>query len=320
MAQRDDWREALTPDDIAELDKAIEAAKRTGKSTGALTREDFPLPTLTHKIDRWREALSEGCGFQLVRGIPVDRWSHDVEIFFWCFGLHLGQPGAQNPDGDLLGHVRDTGADPEQERHYRTAVNINFHCDAADVVGLLCLNKAKSGGKSRIVSSVSIYNEFLRRRPDLVDRLYRPFQLDTHGEGGVYFMPIPPVCYADGRLRTFYHTDYFRSAATRPGAKPLSAEDRETLDLYNEIADSPDLYLDMSFEPGDIQLVSNHTLLHARTAYEDFDDPKQKRHLLRLWLSLPGGSTWRQRLLAQRTKATLVANLVRLRVKTALSV
>ncbi len=92
----------------------------------------------------------------MLRGVPVERWTEsESEVFFWCLGQHLGIPGAQNPQRDLLGHVRDTGESPEKVRHYRTRVNINFHCDAADVVGLLCLKKAKVGGKSRIVSSVA---------------------------------------------------------------------------------------------------------------------------------------------------------------------
>jgi len=66
----------------------------------------------------------------------------------------------------------------------------------------------------------------------------------------------------------------------------VSEEERELLDLYEQIASSPDLYLDMNFEPGDVQLISNHTVLHSRTEYEDWPDPSRRRHLLRLWLSL----------------------------------
>ena len=106
----------------------------------------FPLPTLTAKIDRWRAAVSAGRGFLVLRGVPVARWPEsDAEIFFWCFGQHLGIPGAQNPQADLLGHVRDTGESPDEVRHYRTNVNINFHCDAADVVGLLRIADGTAG-------------------------------------------------------------------------------------------------------------------------------------------------------------------------------
>ncbi|MCZ6807501.1 MAG: TauD/TfdA family dioxygenase [Deltaproteobacteria bacterium] len=308
MTRRDDWREALTESDIEELDAALTAAKRTSKSMRTLGRDDFPLPTLSKKIDRWRSEITSGRGFQVLTGMPITRWSqHEAETFFWCFGLHFGIPGAQNPQGDLLGHVVDTGESPDEVRHYRTRVNINFHCDAADVVGLLCLKKAKRGGLSRIVSSVSVYNELLRCRPEAVDRFYRPFMMDTKGEGGVQYLPVRPCRYDGNGLRTFYHTDYFRSAVGFRGQSLLSLEGRVLLDLYNEIAGSPKLYLDMDLQPGDIQLLSNHTILHARTDYEDFPEPERKRHLLRLWISLPARAPLVTRLRTQRSRLGMVA-------------
>jgi hypothetical protein len=202
----------------------------------------------------------------------------------------MGRPGAQNPQGDLLGHVRDTGEDAADPfvRLYRTASHIAYHCDAADVVGLLCLRQAKRGGASRIVSSVSVHDELLRRRPDLVSRLYEPFRLDVRNEdasGALRHLPIPPCRFADGRLRTFFHSDYFRSAVRHDDVAPFTREEQELLDLYEEIARSPELCLDMDLAPGDIQWLSNHTILHARTAYEDHAEPARQRHLLRLWLS-----------------------------------
>ncbi|MGB5704435.1 MAG: TauD/TfdA family dioxygenase [Polyangiales bacterium] len=316
LAARDDWRETLSAEDVAELDRALATAKRTGKPIGALTKNDFPLPTLSKKVDRWRTVISEGRGFQVLRGVPVQNWTEsDSEVFFWCLGQHLGIPGAQNPQRDLLGHVRDTGESPEDVRHYRTRVNINFHCDAADVVGLLCLNKAKRGGKSRIVSSVAVYNELLRQRPDLVDRLYEPFMMDTKGEGGVRYLPVQPCCFDSGSLRTFYHTDYFRSAAGRDGEPVLTHEDRELLDLYNAIADSPGMYLDMDLDPGDVQLLSNHTVMHARTDYDDHPEPERKRHLLRLWISLPSSRSLGTRLRKERSRAEMLATTIRMKVR-----
>ena len=319
LAAREDWREVLTEEDVAELDRAVAAAKKTGKTLSRLTKADFPLPTLNAKIDRWRAEISEGRGFQVLRGVPVERWPEsDSELFFWCLGQHLGIPGAQNPQRDLLGHVRDTGESPDKVRHYRTSANINFHCDAADVVGLLCLTKAKRGGMSRIASSVSVYNELLRQRPDLVDRLYEPFMMDTKGEGGVRYLPVRPCCYDSGSLRTFYHTDYFRSATGRDGEPVLTKHDRELLDLYNAIADSPEMYLDMELRPGDVQLLSNHTVLHARTDYEDHPEPARKRHLLRLWISLPSSPSLATRLRKERSRAVMVATTVRMKVMHAL--
>ena len=282
----------LSAAEVKELKEAVAAARATGRPTRDLTAADFPLPTLSPRFMEWRQTIVDGRGFQVVRGVPVEQWSQaESELFFWCFGLHLGRPGEQNPEGHLLGHVIDTGDQQEDAtvRLYKTAANIDYHCDAADVVGLLCLEKAKSGGQSRIVSSVAVFNELLRRRPDLAPRLFEPFALDIRdkevNEAGST-LAIPPCRYAGGVLRTFYHADYFRSAMRHDDVPPLTPEEQELLDTYEAIAMEEGMYLDMDLQPGDIQLLSNHSNLHARTAYEDHRDPAKKRHLLRLWLSL----------------------------------
>lgn len=292
MPALEDMAYSLAAEEIEELLVAVASARATGRSTRELTAHEFPLPLLEPRIRNWRQELSQGLGFVVVRGIPVDQWTREeAELFFWCFGLHVGRPGEQNPEGHLLGHVTDIGVtdrDPSA-RLYKTAANIDYHCDAADVVGLLCLNKARSGGQSRIVSSVTVFNELVQRRPDLATRLFEPMQLDirdrevnTAGSS----LPVQPCCYAGGQLRTFYHADYFRSVERHRDVGPLGALERELLDTYEAIAAEPGIYLDMDLHPGDIQLLSNHTNLHARTEYEDYEDPALRRHLLRLWLSL----------------------------------
>ncbi len=312
------WCAELTEAEVDELLEAVRRAEGTGKPTRDLTAAEFPLPLLARRIGEWRREVGDGRGFQLIRGAPVDRWSQSqAEVFFWCFGLHLGTPGTQNPEGDLLGHVVDTGEDPAARtvRRYRTSANIAYHCDAADVVGLLCLRKAKTGGQSRIVSSVSVYNALLDARPDLVERLYEPFMLDAHGEGGLDYFPVSPCRYAGGRLRTFYHSDYFRSAMAYEDVPRFTKREQELVDLYEKIASSSELYLDMDLEPGDIQLVSNHTVLHARTGYEDFEQPEKKRHLLRLWLSLEEPMPLAERALRTASAAGFAAAFVRYRAR-----
>lgn len=292
------WREALTAQDIAEIEAATAVAKARGKPMGALHKEDYPLPRLSARIAEWRRQIRRGRGFQVVTGVPVERWSvEDSSLFFWCLGLHLGIPGAQNPAGDLLGHVRDTGAPPDGSvRQYRTREDIDYHCDVADVVGLLCLVRAKSGGSSRIASSARAYNEVLRRRPDLIPRLYRPFWMDTKGEGGVPYVGIVPCAAAAGEVRTFWHAGYYRSVERYTPAPVIDDEERALLDLYDEAFHAPGAALEMDFAPGDIQLLSNHTIVHGRTAYDDHPEPARKRHLLRLWLSLPEDASLNLRL------------------------
>jgi hypothetical protein len=86
------------------------------------------------------------------------------------------------------------------------------------------------------------------------------------------------------RLRTFYIGWYIRDSQEDPAASRLTPAQSEVLPLIESIANDPRFYLDMDFQVGDIQLINNASILHARTAYEDFLEPDRKRHLLRLWL------------------------------------
>lgn len=311
MRERDDWSTQLSTAEIAELHAAVRHAQAANVPLARMTAAQFPLPTLTHRIHEWRRQTRSGRGFQLIRGVPVRQWTPaQSEIFFWCFGLHFGVPGAQNARGDLLGHVRDERSNTD-ERFYRTNKELAVHTDTADVVGLLCLLPARSGGLSRIVSSVAVYNELLRRKPQLVDRLYAPLYFDTHGDGGVPAFAVPPCCYADGELRSFWQSDYTRSAPRHAHVPALSAQDHELLDAYDAIANSPEFYLDMDLQPGDVQLLNNHTQLHARTGFEDWPELERRRHLLRLWISLPQRRSWKLRLLTLRSGVSLLAAAAR---------
>ncbi|MGI9326607.1 MAG: TauD/TfdA family dioxygenase [Pseudomonadales bacterium] len=278
----------LTTADLKEIEQALQATQTAETSPQALSKDEFPLPGMQSRFRRWQSELRSGRGFVLIKGVPVDSWSTaKAERFFWCFGQHLGIPGLQNPHGDLLGHVIDTGdasTDP-LVRLYRTSANINYHCDGADVVGLLCLHNSTHGGVSRIASSVTVFNELLAQAPKLANRLCSPIRMDRRNEerpGEKPYSVLQPACYDGKELRTFYHSDYFRSVTRYVGALP--DDEQALLDAYEAIAERPEVRFEMAFEPGDIQLLSNHTVVHARTAYND--NAEVKRHLLRLWLSL----------------------------------
>jgi hypothetical protein len=292
LARSNEWHEELSEEHVAELNQAVASAMRCGKPTQELTPAEFPLPLMRHAIDRWREELSSGRGFLLVSGFPVQHWSPpQAETAFWGLGLHLGIPGAQNLEGDLLGHVIDLGASARHadERLYRTNKNIRFHCDAADAVGLMCLATAPSGGASRLVSSVTVFNHLLRSRPDLARRLFEPFLLDARQppQAATQYTQVQPCAFDGTRLRTFMHCDYFTSVERLEGIT-LDPAAREVIAEWEAYAERPDVHLDMQLGPGDVQLVSNHTVVHARTSY--VDAPGSPRHLLRLWLSLEAGA------------------------------
>lgn len=211
---------------------------------------------------------------------------------FLAIGVHLGKLRMQNAEGHILGHVRDMGrsSDDPNTRIYQTRERQTHHTDSCDVVALLCLKAAKKGGLSSLVSSTTIFNEMRRRRPDLLKVLMEPIETDRRGEvpeGGKPYFTIPVFNYHGGLVSAIYQRQYIESARRFPDVAPLTNTQIEALDLLDQLANDPALNLTMEFEPGDIQLVHNHTILHDRTAFEDYPEPERKRHLLRLWLAPP---------------------------------
>ena len=291
LASSDAWIHRLSPGEVSDLERGLAAAKASGRSLAQLSRADFPLPVLGEAIAGWMRELQRGRGFLNVKGIPVERLSQaDAELCYWGIGLHMGSAVSQNAAGDLLGHVRDTGADPSDPsvRLYKTRVELGFHCDGADLVALLCLRQGVAGGETLLVSTTALYNEILRRRPDLIELLYQPFAFDRNDEqaaGEPPFFEIPICRVLNERPCFFYIPWYIRQAQRHPAAPRLTAEQHELLDLIDAIAADPQLHLSMRLEPGEINFLKNDTALHARTEFVDHAAPEYKRHLLRLWLT-----------------------------------
>ena len=291
-----EWTYCLSPMEIAEIDAAVKIVQSRGLDIADIRRADFPLPTLGPALHRLRDEVLNGRGFVRVRGMPVeDRPIAESAIAYWGGGGYFGSARSQNAKGHLLGHVYDLGqglsATNPNLRSYATAEGQNFHIDRCDVVALLCLRRAKSGGLSTIVSSMAVHNEMARRRPDLLDRLYRPFPVDRRGEvpeGKGPFYEAPVFNAHDGTVSVLYSRLHIGSSQRFPEARRLTPEDLEALAMLSDLAADPELRLDMSFMPGDIQFLHNHTILHARSEYEDWPEVERKRHLLRLWLSPPG--------------------------------
>ena len=291
MAARTDWIEALSSHELAELATATDAWLGQQADLTSLTREHFALPTLAPRLARILATLLEGQGFALLRGLPVAAWGRRrCAVAFYGLGAYLGRALSQNAQGHVLGHVRDIGlssSDPNV-RIYQTRERQTFHTDSADLVGLLCLQTARAGGLSALVSSTTLYNELRARRPDLAARLFKPLATDRRGEvpegAGPYF-EIPVFNWFEGHLSAIYQRQYVDSAQRFAAAPRLTALDIEALDLLDALANDPALHFTMALQPGDMQFVHNHTLQHDRTAFDDDTDPARRRHLLRLWLA-----------------------------------
>jgi TfdA family taurine catabolism dioxygenase TauD len=288
------WIYHLSAEAVEEIDAALAHAKSTGASI-PFPSDAFPLPRFAAALDNILEEIENGRGFMLVRGIPRERYTdEECELLYWGLGVHLGTPVSQNARGHLLGHVRDEGrlyADPNA-RGYQTSERMDFHTDLlpVDLLGLFCLRTAKSGGESKVVSALTIHNVLRDERPDLLEALYGPFYLDWRGEepeGERPWFSIPMFSERDGNVSTrLCSLAYYESTVRFGGQYRPTAIQREALAMVQEIANRPELMLSMDFEEGDIQLLNNHTTMHARTAFEDFDEPVRQRHLLRMWIAV----------------------------------
>ena len=287
------WIIHLQPAMIEELEGLV-------RSTGTL---DLPFAATDFEFDRCRSVvdevvslLSHGPGLALVRGLPRDRFtSAECERIYWAFGVHLGSPVRQNSAGDRLGHVRDTGMSVEDPnvRVYQTNIKLDYHADQlpVDVLGLFCLRTAMRGGASKIVSATAIHNVIAAERPDLLEVLYEPFNVDWRGEeadGEQPWYQMPMFSVSEGKMASrFASLAYFRSVDRFGAELKMRPEQSEALDLVQEVANRPGMALSMMFEEGDMQFLNNHVMLHAREAFEDDPDPELRRHLLRMWISYP---------------------------------
>ena len=285
------WEISLSAEQTTEIISVARDAIASGATLETLSIDSFPLASWDVVIDKVNTDLSSGRGFVLLHGFPVDELSEEeTQIAYYGLGMHLGIPVRQNSNSELLSHIRDDRMEQtgQIKRLYRTRERQDFHTDAADIIGLLCLHKAKSGGESKIVSSTMLYAEMMRRRPDLVDELRVPMhwdKQDEHKEGEQPWFTLPPIFDLNGEARIFYVGWYIRNAERWPEVPRLTPKQLEAMELLESIANDPEVHVDMAFEPGDIQFLNNGRILHAREAYEDWEDPAQRRHLLRMWLA-----------------------------------
>ncbi len=292
MNSKRNWLFELTANELTEIDEAVREHRRAGRDMGDISAATFQLPQLGQKLQEIQQQVLHGNGFAMLRGFKVEgRSVEDCAIAYLGIGSYFGSFRSQNAKGHLLGHVRDLGLDIANPnvRYYQTNRALNYHTDSCDIVGLLCLKTSKSGGESRLVSSVTLHNEILNRRPDLWAVLFNTFPTDRRGEvppGMDPWFDIPVFNWHAGELSTIYAGQYVRSAQTLfPTARRLSTLEIEAIDFLDTLADDDQIALSMDFQPGDIQFVHNHQILHSRTDFENWPEPERQRHLFRLWLA-----------------------------------
>ncbi|WP_411088151.1 TauD/TfdA family dioxygenase [Streptomyces sp. 061-3] len=289
VADRDEWRVELSAVHQAELRAAVGVVESAGLGLADFSREDFPLPTLGPLLHSLVDELMDGRGFVLLQGAPVaDLTEQQCEILALGVGRHVGRTVPQGP-GKHLRHVRDLGVAPSGSTSYsyQHSGRLGYHADPNDVVALLCIRPAKSGGLSCIVSSVAVHNEVVRIRPDLAEVLYRPWWRDRRSGDGPDSFFQSPVYTVDGagRLSTSYGPDYMRSALRGAHVPPFTAAQLEAMELLDRLNNDHRFTLAMDLRAGDMQFLNNHVTLHSRTEYVDHIEPERRRDLVRLWLN-----------------------------------
>ena len=251
------------------------------------TRDDFDHPEITALVAGLDQTIRHGRGAVLLSGLTRETCSEeDMERIYWGIGCCLGEPAVQSMLGDRLGHVQHVKDDPVA-RGYRSNEELSPHTDSYRMVGLMCLQRAESGGLSRIVSSLSIHNEILATRPDLLAPLYEGYHYAVaeaqFSSQPVTDFKIPVFCCVDGIVSCCYVRSFMEQAAKIRG-ESLPTRLVEALDYFDMISERDDVRAEFMLEPGEMLLWHNFQMLHARTAYRD--SPASCRHLLRLWLKI----------------------------------
>ena len=292
--QKEQWIHHLSPQSIEELEAAAATYIATRKEIGLMQQADFSLPTFAKVLTALQKKLIKGIGFSILRGLPIHNYTErEIYTIFFGIGTHLGKARSQNAAGHVLGHVRNMGLDSTDPkvRIYQTSERQSFHTDSCDVVGLCCLQAAKEGGLSLLVSADTVFNELRKRRPDLLQILLAPIATDRRGEipaGMLPYLLIPVLNYYKNKITPFYQRQYIESAQRFKDAPRLTAKHFEALDLFDALCNDSDLHLTMMLEKGDMQFVYNHAMLHDRTSFIDWEPLAKRRHLARLWLSVLG--------------------------------
>jgi len=281
----DNWIYNFSDEELSEIDKALEDLRAVNLVFPNFSKPDFYLPKLETRLNEFSNELENGRGFVVLRGLPVHRYNDDeVNSIYYGLGLNLGQPVSQNFNGDMIGTVMNVGdLEDKNTRVYQTNLYLPYHTDPSDVVGLLCVRKAKNGGLSSLVSVPAVYNILLSEYPEYVGLFYKQWYYAHLGED----LPSPTSLFAihDGKLNFRYLRQYIELGHDLR-EHPLSPVEIEALDILDSIIIRPELRIDMMLQSGDIQFANNHLILHSRTSFEDSPNLDERRKLLRLWLKM----------------------------------
>ncbi len=280
----------LSAADLEEIDAALKFSQSAPEEFGL---ESFPLPLLGPRLAGIQRSLEEGSGATMIRGVDPSAYSEaDFRRIFWGLTQHIGTPISQSASGERIFSVRDEGfkEDDPRARGPNTRKKLSFHTDRCDVIAFLCLQPAMSGGENEVVSSMTVYNEILRRRPDLLQVLMEPYLYKRHNVDTGNDLPYckqPIFSFQEGHFASAFLRVLIERAYAMEEVGDMTPQQREALDLVESVAAEPDLHHRFMQDAGDILLLNNWVTYHRRTEFQDHEDLEKRRHILRIWLSVP---------------------------------
>ena len=286
------WLFNLEKKDREEIKNATKTSLSLGKKIYDVSHKDFPLKELSSKLNKIQNQLDGGLGFVLLRNLPVEYFNdEEVKFMLWGIGQHIGYPEVQDKAGSLIHVVTDTGSSVNKTdniRGFQTNEELQFHTDGADVFALLCLRNAKSGGLSKLVSSVAVFNEIEKTRPDLSEVLQEDFYFDTRAQNPneEKIQKVPIFVKHNNLVSALHKRRYIETAQRFSDVPDLTLKQIEALNLIDKLCNNKKFCFSLKLKPGDLEIASNATTFHSRENYEDYSDPSKKRCMLRLWLSL----------------------------------
>lgn len=292
LAASDEWQHDLRSDERQELLALLDDLAPDAEIERARL-ETLRLPRLAPRLRDIRQQLEEGTGAIRVRSFPCQGLDErQARLLYWAFSVNLGTPVSQSPAGERIFSVRDAGFAPTDPRARgpNTSKKLSFHTDRADVVGFLCLQQAKQGGENEVASAALVYNRILAQRPELLAVLMQPFHYLRHSVDHGNAQPWcrqPVFSFCEGHFACCFLRVLIERAARDERLPDLTPEQVEALDLVESIAGEPELFLRFRQEPGDLLYLNNWIVLHRRTAFVDHAELERRRHILRLWLSMP---------------------------------
>ncbi|QDV19051.1 Taurine catabolism dioxygenase TauD, TfdA family [Gimesia panareensis] len=293
LFSRDDWLIHLDQSHLDELQAVVESISAENLSQDEITPERFPLPGLSPLLQRVQHHLEHGSGACQIKRIPVENYSSaEREALFWLISSHLGTPVSQSATGEKLFHVRDEGfkVGQAQARGPNTRKRLSFHTDRCDVIGFLCIQQALSGGNNQLVSSVALFNEMRERWPELTRTLMQPFyylrhNVDTGNQKPFCRQPIFSV--QEGHFASSFLRVLIERAYASPDLPDMTPTQQQAMDQLEALAETPEMSVTFSQDPGDMLFLNNWVTFHRRDEFTDAEEPELKRHLLRVWLSVP---------------------------------